>query len=168
MKIEYSAALYRKIANLHLNKIVQVRNRKGRNITIHITNLTQLSWQELQLLNGEGDDRFSKMVALYEKYTTLSKQNDAESKNLLRHEESEEIQKYIDIYYNEGYCTHIQVNEYITGKNLWHQFPTIRSLNDHGEYRNIPGIQPKYFEIICRILKISGENGRPLDSFRAY
>ena len=82
--------------------------------------------------------------------------------------ETEEIQKYIDIYRSKGLRAHFQVNEYITRNDLWHQFPTIRSLNDHGDFKNIQGIQPKYFEIICQILNISGENGRQLDAYRHY
>ena len=168
MKIEYDAVLYKKIANLHLNEIVQVRNRKGRNFTIHITNLARLSWQELQLLSSAGEDRFSKMVALYEHYSTPRAEDIVVSRHRLSTEEIEEIQRYIEIYQTEGLCVHFQVNEYITSNDLWHKFPTIRSLNDHGEFKNIQGIQPEYFAIICHLLKISGENGRPLDAYRAY
>ena len=35
-------------------------------------------------------------------------------------------------------------------------------------YKEIEGIQPKYFEIVCNILKISGEKGLPLDSYKKY
>ena len=82
--------------------------------------------------------------------------------------ETEEIQKYIDIYRSKGFRAHFQVNEYITCNDLWHKFPIIRSLNDHGDFKNIQGIQPKYFEIILQILNISGENGRQLDAYRHY
>ena len=168
MKIEYDAALYKKIANLHINEIVQVRNRKGWIFTIHIKNLTRLSWQELQLLSSAGEDRFSKMVALYEHYSNPSAENNVALRSQLNFKEIEEIQRYINIYQAESFCAHFEVNKYITSHNLWNQFPTIRSLNDHGELKNIHGIQPKYFEIICHLLKISGENGRPLDAYRAY
>ena len=166
MKIEYNANLYKQIASLRLNEIVRVRNRKGRIFTIRIQNLTRLSWQELQLLSSAGEDKFSKMVALYERYSSPRYIDSAE--NLLNHEEREEIQRYIEIYKTEGCNAHFQVNEYITKNNLWHNFKKIRSLNDHGEFKSIPGIQPKYFEIVCNLLKISGENGRPLDAYFTY
>jgi hypothetical protein len=44
MKIDYDVSLYKEIANFSVNKVVQVSNRKGRKTTIHITNITQLSW----------------------------------------------------------------------------------------------------------------------------
>ena len=164
MKVEYDVVLYKKIANLHLNKIVEVRNRKGRSFTIHITNLTRLPWQELQLLSSAGEDRFSKMVALYERYSNP----EAKDNLILSPKEIEEIQWYIDIYQTEGLNAHFEVNEYITRNDLWSQFTTIRSLNDHGEFKKIQGIQPKYFNIICHMLNISGENGRPLQAYQVY
>jgi hypothetical protein len=168
MKIKYDVELYKKIANLHLNEIVQVKNRKGHNFAIHITNLTRLSWRELQLLNSSGKDRFSKMVELYNRYSIPRNDSNEVLQNPLSPEEIEEIQRYIGIYKTEGLHAHFQVNEYITANDLWHQFPKIRSLNDHGDFKNIHGIQPKYFQIICHLLNISGGNGRPLDAYRTY
>ena len=86
----------------------------------------------------------------------------------LSEDESGEINKYVRIF-REFNCTkHHEVNEIISREGQWDNFKTIRSLNDHGEYKKIEGIQPQYFEIICNILKISGERGIPLDKYQKY
>ncbi len=169
MKIDYDVNLYKKIARLSLNEIVQVRNRKGIKSTIRIQNITQLSWRELQLLIPDGIDRFTKMVLLYQKYVT----SDGTEKLIIRgdtftYSESKEINEYIKIYNENSFSKHFEVNDYISINNLWGKFPTIRSLNDHGKYKEIEGIQPKYFEAICQLLEISGEDGLPLDSYKKY
>lgn len=66
MKFEYDLNLYKTIANFDLNEFVQVSSRKGGRRTIHITNITKLSWHELQFLVPNGSDMFSKMVLLYQ------------------------------------------------------------------------------------------------------
>lgn len=70
MKIDYDVNLYKKIANFNVNEVVQVSNRKGRRSIIHITNITKLSWEDLQLLVSAGSDKFSKMVFLYQEYSS--------------------------------------------------------------------------------------------------
>ncbi|WP_444994927.1 hypothetical protein [Aliikangiella sp. IMCC44359] len=169
LKIDYDVNLYREIANFNVNEAVQVSNRKGRTSTIHITNITRLSWQELQLLVSAGPDRFSKMVFLYREYS--SKQQVSESVirgKPLSKDESKEINEYIKIFREHGCTKHHEVNEIIAQSGGWDSFKTIRSLNDYGEHKEIEGIQPKYFEIVCNILKISGEKGLPLDSYKKY
>ena len=169
MKIEYDVNLYKEIANFNINEFVQVSNSKGRRSCIHITNITRLSWQDLQLLVSVGSDRFSKMVFLYQEYS--SKQQASESVirgKPLSANEANEIEEYIRIF-RENSCTkHYDVNKIITQSGRWDSFKTIRSLNDHGEHKEIEGIQPQYFEIICNILKISGEKGLPLESYKKY
>ena len=162
MKINYDASLYKKIANFEIDEIVQVKNRNGIESTIYIQNIIDLSWHDLQLLTQSGSDRFSKRVHLYQKY---SSPNNIKPKN---EPELEEIKNCIKIYRSNDFKEHHQINNYISENNLWHQFPTIRSLNDHGPHKEIKGIQPKYFAIICQILKISGGNGLPLDSYKKY
>ncbi len=169
MKNDYDGNLYRAIANFQLNEIVQVKNRKGTRFAIHITDITKLSWQELQLLMPEGPDRFSKMVLLYEQHRNHKSEPAPHSGiHRLSRQEIAEINAYIKIFQDNNFSEHFQVNEYITINCLWDAYPTIRSLNDHGEFTDIPGIQPKYFEAICRLLGISGGDGRPLDAFREY
>ena len=169
MKIEYDINLYKEIANLELNEIINVTNGKGIKSTIQIQNITRLSWHELQLLMTEGKDRFSKMVLLYRRYNSP----DGQKESYMRGEqltalEADEINYYIKLYRVNSFTKHFEVNQYIFENNLWGRFPTIRSLNDHGKYKEIHGIQPKYFEVICGLLGISGEGGLPLNAFKKY
>lgn len=169
MKIDYDVSLYREIANFSVNKVVQVSNRKGRKSTIHITNITQLSWQNLQLLVSSGSDRFSKMVFLYREYSQQGQVAESVIRGKpLSSNETEEINEYIKIFRDHGCTKHHEVNEIIAKNRLWNNFKTIRSLNDHGEFKEIEGIQPQYFEIVCNILKISGDKGLPLDGYKKY
>ncbi|ENL8551363.1 hypothetical protein [Serratia marcescens] len=169
MKIDYDVSLYREIANFSVNKVVQVSNRKGRKTTIHITNITQLSWQSLQLLVSSGSDRFSKMVFLYREYSQQGQFSESVIRGKpLSSNETKEINEYIKIYRDHGCTKHHEVNDIITKNRLWNNFKTIRSLNDHGEFKGIEGIQPQYFEIVCNILKISGDKGLPLDGYQKY
>lgn len=169
LKIEYDPSLYKEIANFPINEIVQVENRKGRRSTIHITNIVELSWHELQLLVAEGSNRFSKMALLYKQY---AHGETAERKKLkgvvLSSEATAEVNKYVEIFRVQCFTKHTEVNDYISDHSLWDEFKTIRSLNDHGEYTGIEGIQPKYFEVVCQVLKITGEGGISLDSYKIY
>ncbi len=167
-KIEYDPLVYRQIANLKVNEIVQVTNRKGHRSTIHITNIVKLSWHQLQLLVSGGSTKFEKQHLLYKLYSTKHRINNVLKGLSLSQTESSEVQEYIDIFKANGFSKHTQVNDHITNNNLWGHFPTIRSLNDHGECKEIEGIEPKYFEVVCRILNISGEGGRSLDNFKKY
>ncbi|MCR9982838.1 hypothetical protein NB610_12540 [Vibrio alginolyticus] len=167
-KFEYDPVLYRQIANFKVNEIVQVTNRKGQRSTIHITNIVKLSWHQLQLLVSGGSTKFEKQYLLYKEYSTKHQAHRVLKGMSLSQAESTEIQEYIDIFKANGFSKHTQVNDYITNNSLWGHFPTIRSLNDHGEYKEIEGIEPKYFEVVCRILNISGEGGRSLDNFKKY
>jgi len=169
MKIDYDVNLYKKIARLSLNEIVQVRNRNGIKSTIHIKNITELSWNELQLLISSGADRFTKMVLLYENYSHSNDTGESLTNgNKFTPIESEEINEYVKIYRTNKLTKHFEVNDYISINNLWDKFPTIRSLNDHGKHKELKGIQPKYFEAICQILNIFGEKGVHLDAYKPY
>ncbi len=169
MKIDYNPSLFKQIADLSVNDIVQVKNRKGIRKSIHITNIANLTWQQLQLLMPAGPDRFSKMFLLYQRYKAHTPENTANvAGTALTPIESREVQHYIQIFRENHFQEHTEVNNHITAGDMWDAFPTIRSLNDHGEYKHIPGIQPKYYEIICQLLSIWGNNGRPLDDFHKY
>jgi len=169
MKIEYDKSLYREIANYPINEIIQVENRKGRRSTIHITNITKLSWHELQLLIADGSDVFSKKVLLYRKYTNSNTLESIPQKGVaLTSEEVSEINSYVEIFQDNEFSKHTEVNNYITDNDLWDEFKTIRSLNNHGKYKEIESIQPKYFKVVCEILKITGEGGLSLDSYTRY
>ena len=169
MKIDYDVNLYKKIANFSIDELVQVSNRKGNRRTIHITSITKLSWQDLQSLVSNGTDRFSKMVLLYQHYSGMDRNkvstlNGSEFSNI----EAKEINEYIKIFRESGSTKHYEVNRIITQTGQWESFKNIRSLNDHGENKDIEGIQPKYFEAVCSILGISGEGGATLDTYRKY
>ena len=169
MKIDYDKNLYIKIANFRMDEIFQVANRKGNRVTIHIQNITRLSWRELQLLMPAGEDRFSKMILLYNKYATHDGQAECDVREgLLSSEETNEINEYLKIFRDNSFSKHFEVNQYISDNKIWERFTTIRSLNDHGSYKEIPGIQPKYFEIVCQLLSVDGEGGLPLEAYRKY
>ena len=167
--MEHDKSLYEKIASLRINRIVFVSNRKGWETPVIIRNITKLEPRDLQLLvPGKGTD-FKKMVALYQYY----KDDGAESNQKLKNEaltesESDEIIRYIDIFKSNNFTEHFQVNKYIADNGLWNNFIKIRSLNDHWLSKDVPGIQPKYFKIICRLLKIQGGNGSPLVGCKTY
>ncbi|EWH06174.1 hypothetical protein AT00_09155 [Pseudoalteromonas lipolytica SCSIO 04301] len=167
-EFKFDPVVYRQIELFKVNEIVQVANRKGRRSTIHITDIVKLSWHQLQMLVSGGKTKFEKQCLLYNEYSTKHRANSVLKGTSLSQVESLEIQKYISIFKENGFSKHTQVNDYITNNNLWGNFSTIRSLNDHGEYKEIEGIEPQYFEVVCRILNISGEGGRSLDNFKKY
>jgi len=169
MKIDYTPDLFAKIASLALDEIVQVENRKGMRTTIHIRDITKLSWHELQLLMPEGSDSFTKKALLYNRYLKADRDDvDQMRGQELTRAETAEITEYTRIYRENSFSKHFEVNNYITENGLWETFPMIRSLNDHGVNKEIPGIEPKYFRIVCQLLGVSGEDGLPLDSYRKY
>lgn len=101
-----------------------------------------------------------------QEYVALEKQT-ISSYNLTSKEESQ-VLEYIKIYKNESFEKHWQANNYITNNNLWDSFSEIRSLNDHGDHKRIPGILPKFYGIVCQLLNIGGSNGAPLDKSEKY
>ena len=82
--------------------------------------------------------------------------------------EAMEIFNYIRDFEENFFQNLNEVNNYITENDEWEYYPTIRSLNTHGNYSDIPGIQPKYFSIVCKELNINGGKGKPLDRFEPY
>ncbi len=86
----------------------------------------------------------------------------------LSSEEASQVLEYIKIYKKESLEKHWEVNEYITSNSLWGRFSEIRSLNDHGDSKRIPGILPKFYAIVCKILEITSSNGAPLDKSEKY
>jgi len=81
---------------------------------------------------------------------------------------AKELTEYISIFKDNAFKEHHEVNTYIDMNNMWDKFHNIRSLNDHGYSKNIKGIQPKYFKLICEELKIKGFEGAPLIKAMAY
>lgn len=83
-------------------------------------------------------------------------------------EEAKEVGQYIKIFKENDFKLHYEVNGFITKNGAWDSFPCIRSLNDYGKNTGIPGIQEKFFEIICEQLEIGGAGGHPLDKATPY
>ena len=109
------------------------------------------------------------MVMLYREFSCKIQVSESVIKGkTFSKDESKEINKYIEIFHEFDCTRHHEVNEIIARTGQWDSFKTIRSLNDHGEHKQIKGIQPQYFEIICNILKISGEGVIPLDHYQKY
>lgn len=88
--------------------------------------------------------------------------------NQLSEDEENEINSYIYIYKKYNFVEHYEVNNFISRQNAWDKFPNIRSLNDHGVHKGIPGILPKFYAIICERLKIEGAGGAPIDEAHHY
>ena len=85
-----------------------------------------------------------------------------------------DVHEAIEIYnymrdFKENFFQNLnELNNYITKNDEWEYYSSIRSLNTHGIHRNIPGIQPAYFSIVCKELNIKGGNGKLLDSYKVY
>lgn len=79
-----------------------------------------------------------------------------------------EIMHYIQIYKENSFTNQAEANNHISQKDSWHEFPQMRSLNDHMIHLNVPGILPAYYAIVCKLLNIKGGKGLPLTSFRQY
>jgi len=82
--------------------------------------------------------------------------------------ESSQIKEYIEIYKEQSFEEHYEVNNFISNHNMWNRFSEIRSLNDHGKHKNIPGILPKFYAIVCEMLQIEGADGAPLEKSQKY
>lgn len=95
-------------------------------------------------------------------YTDIAKKYD------LSNNEVEQIQGYMNIYNVHNFKSQKEANKFITNKIRWGEFPDIRSLNDHGAYKNVPSILPKFYRITCEILDITKGNGAPLIKATKY
>lgn len=79
-----------------------------------------------------------------------------------------QIKNYMKIFDENNFNTQKMANKFITENKLWNEFTEIRSLNDHGSYKNIPGILPKFYKITCAILKVRRGDGAALTNFKKY
>jgi hypothetical protein len=64
---------------------------------------------------------------------------------------------------HQGKC-----NEYITQLDLWHKFPNIRAMNDHGYAYEIEGITPTAYRLVCEVINLHNIVGAPLQHSRKY
>lgn len=79
-----------------------------------------------------------------------------------------QIKKYMDIFVDNKFIDQKDTNNYITEKKYWNKFSEIRSLNDHGEHKEIPGILPKFYRVTCDILKLTKGRGAQLTKATKY
>jgi hypothetical protein len=86
----------------------------------------------------------------------------------LSSQEVHQIKKYLAIYIDHNFSEQKFANSYITKKKLWHEFPDIRSLNEHGEHKNVPGILPRIYSISNVILDVTKGDGQPLTGYNKY
>jgi len=86
----------------------------------------------------------------------------------LNTDEEQEVNRYIQIYIENDFKEHFEVNKYISFNNMWDLFPNIRSLNNHANNKEIPGILPKFYAIVCKKLDIKGAGGAALDKAEHY
>ena len=82
--------------------------------------------------------------------------------------EAMEVFNYIRDFEENVFQNFNELNNYITKNDEWEYYPSIRSLNTHGNYRDILGIQPKFYTIVCKELNIKGGVGKPLNSYKIY
>lgn len=86
----------------------------------------------------------------------------------LTEDEIDQTAHYIDLYHARGCTEHWQVNNIITRENKWEEFKAIRSLNDYGSKNKVKGITPQFFAIVCKVLRIQGDDGAPLKDYDKY
>lgn len=165
--MQYCPILYKQIANFRINKMVEVSNRHGRKSTIHITNILNLSWEQLQLLVAGGTNKFGKQVALYEQLTKVNAPEVMRGKELPE-DVQDEIEKFIQIFESQQFSYHHEVCQFISMNNWWSEFPNLRSINEHVNASGVKGIEPKYFAMVCSILNLNEFHGSKLVSSAKY
>ena len=109
-----------------------------------------------------GNDSSIKYRLVQFDYTDIAKKYD------LSNNEIEQIQGYMNIYNVHNIKSQKEADKFITNKSRWGELPDIRSLNDHGAYKNVPDILPKFYRITCEILDITKGNGAPLIKATKY
>lgn len=83
--------------------------------------------------------------------------------------EVKELKEYMKIFKEHNLKKHYEVNNFISNNDLWDKFKNIRALNDHGVHKDVPGILPKFFYIVCKELNINCDGGgTSLDKSRHY
>ena len=108
-----------------------------------------------------GDDSIKSHISKFD-YTNLI------AKYKLTSNEVQQIRSYMNIYCEHNFKYQKDAKRFITNENRWDEFPDIRSLNEHGSYKDVPGILPKFYRITCEILDITKGNGAPLTKATKY
>lgn len=80
-----------------------------------------------------------------------------------------ECQKYYDLMEKYNFSDQAKMNNYLTREKEWDNFPSIRAINNHGNYTNIRGITPKAYAKVCELMKKNiSSGGQPLTSSKQY
>ena len=88
--------------------------------------------------------------------------------NNLTSQEEKEIREYISIYNRLNFSKHYEVNNFISINRLWYRFPAIRSMNTHANGATVPGIFPKYYSIVCKLVGMESGDGTSLEKSEEY
>lgn len=83
-------------------------------------------------------------------------------------QEVQELLKYCLIFKINNLNAHWNVNDLITSKDCWDEFPIMRSMNTHSNGYTTPGIREKYFAVVCDVLDIDGDGGSKLEKAEHY
>ncbi|WP_354624258.1 hypothetical protein [Psychromonas sp. MME2] len=83
-------------------------------------------------------------------------------------QEVRELLKYCLIFKVNKLNAHWNVNDLITDKDCWDEFPIMRSMNTHSNGYTTPGIREKYFAVVCDVLNIDGDGGSKLEKAEHY
>ena len=79
-----------------------------------------------------------------------------------------QIMSYAALMKDLGIRDQGKCNEHITRANLWHTFPNIRAMNDHGYGREIEGITRTAYRLVCELINLQSNFGAPLLHSRKY
>jgi len=83
-------------------------------------------------------------------------------------DETNQLAEYLWIFTENDMSEHWEVNRYISDNGLWDNFTDIRSKNTHRNGHSTPGIAPKYFAIVCKVLEIDSGGGTALEEYERY
>jgi hypothetical protein len=90
------------------------------------------------------------------------------SNTKLSYSELKEMQLYLNIYLENKFTKHHQVNQYIDDHDMWDEFKQIRTLNYHGG-KKVRGISPQHYAIVCSVLNLTKHGkGAALEHFEEW
>lgn len=105
---------------------------------------------------------------IWDAHNEYQRENTFKKWKKLSAEETDQLAAYIMIFEDNDLDEHWEVNEYISDNDMWDEFDEIRALNTHGRGRQVKGIMPQYFALVCRVLAIRSDGGTPLEKSEHY
>ena len=128
--------------------------------------------QQLESLQSKCDDLTTQKKPLLPSINSSVLINQSRSYGFRRDDfnlqEVQELLKYCLIFKVNKLNAHWNVNELITSKDCWDEFPVMRSINTHSNGYMAPGIREKYFAVVCDVLDIDGDGGSKLEKAEHY